>query len=172
MLAVLLLAGCKHEDVSFSFNSQAEMPTSDSKTYLVNEHWIYWDASDQISVASDQTASPAQGTLRSGENTTDALFQVSLPSNSTKFCALFPYNTDHIINYSGGSFTVKCKFPTSQVFRDDFTFGISDCPMVAYEEAIGGNLSDSMLFHSLCGIARIQFFSSIDETHVIKSIRV
>lgn len=171
--SLLLFVGCK-KDVqksAFEFNAIAERPTSDdgAKTHLVNEQYVYWDEGDIISLASefDNGKDVARATLirRTGGSDFNGLFQAELNENASQFVALYPYNEDNEINYSGGSFSnVKIMFPKEQRFTNDNTFGVDACPMVAYN--VTGEYPYKLLFHNLCGFVRIQIFSSIDPKQI------
>lgn len=171
--SLLLFVGCE-KDVqksSFEFNAIAERPTSDdgAKTHLVNEQYVYWDEGDVISLASDFEYGDdvAMATLvrRVGGSEFNGMFQAELSESASKFLALYPYNEGNVINYSGGSFSdVTMMFPKEQRFTTDNTFGVDACPMVAYN--VSGEYPFKLLFHNLCGFARIQIFSSIDPKQI------
>lgn len=157
---MVLFSGCEKEEplkVSKTFGARIEPPAGEDKTYLVNEKWIYWDEDDKISVLG--TKDPAgliEGKIVSGANSVLGYFQADgLREGSSDYVFLFPHNTNNFINL-GKPAAVKVFFPESQEFRDDFTFGMTACPMVGYVH----ENEDSVLFHSLAGLARLQLFSS------------
>ena len=158
LLALMLLAGCNKESATFKFLAQSEIPqTGDgSKTRLVNESLVYWEVGDTIDAWRVGGSGKLQLVFSGFESNPKALFE---PQNSEAkfggsgnvFFTLFPHN-------DGNSFgpTPTIVFPAQQKYVDDYTFGKTACPMVAY----GGEVDDAgvvrMLFHNLCGIVRIQ----------------
>ena len=172
LLLTLVFTACKDEPkVPFNFGSTMEAPASEDKTHLVQEKWIYWDEGDSISVASDKTSSALPGNLVSGQDQLKGIFYSELPESSEEFCALFPYDVNNAISYGSGSFSVKVNFPKTQKFLDDYSFGMKACPMVAWSEHFSES-EDSLLFHSLGGIVRLQFYSTLGTSATIKTISV
>lgn len=160
---MVLFAGCKKETikVSMNFGAQIEPPAGEDKTYLVNEKWIYWDADDEISVRGKSDDRVRSGRIVSGANSTLAFFRADdLSDDSEEFIFLFPHNPGNMIDFDGG---VQVNFPDQQHFRDDLTFGKESCPMVGW---CLKNDQDSILFHSLAGLARVQLYSTAGDKEI------
>ena len=169
LLSVLFFISCKDdaEMSTFEFGTSIEQPTSDDKAALDREMAIYFEANDSISIGSNRTNTPhdekgpiagymvlTTGTESESGIGYNGTFRTDLDEESSVFCAVFPYHKDIHIRYSGSSFTtVECYFPRVQKYANDESFGKNDYPMVAY------SANKVLEFHSLCGIARIQFYA-------------
>lgn len=177
LLALLLLTSCHDEPemVRLSFNATIEPPATESSTptskvYLHNEQWIYWEAGDKISIATNATESQTQAELAQvNVGTTgdeyNGVFQARLPESSTRYLALYPYRSHNVISNDFG--TVRLELPDTQYRRDDaiadFTFDRVGFPMVAWfngDDPEYPNLD----FHALAGLVRLQFFDNTGST--------
>lgn len=170
LMALLVLAtGCKKEKVAVRFLVTAESPKQESaeKTHLVDEKYVCWDNGDQFTINSNlEGQAPTVATYESGQY--NAYFESYLDFDANKFCALFPHSSNNVIqmNDAGTVLELKCDFPASQPFRDDYTFGTNACPMVAYETETS-EPPFHMEFHNLCGITRIELYG----TGTVKEVR-
>ncbi len=170
VMTVSLMTGCKKDEVLVSkqFGARVEAPASDTKTYLVNERWVYWDMGDALSVSGDADGGTVhEAAIISGDGTIKGYFRADgLNGSDTKYLFIYPHSASNTISYSS-SFNAAVKFPAVQDFRDDYTFGKDACPMVGYSAS-----GDSVLFHSLAGMARIQLFSSLGTSQQITKIEL
>ena len=170
LLAATLLLGACHdvELADFSFNASVEQLSTDDKVQLVNENFVYWEQYDRISVGTDLNGTNAPimcdlvnfgGSPESEYSSFNGVFIGTLPLNSTKFVGLFPHSADNVVEYSGGTFSkVQVQFPADQPVRNDLTFSRDGFPMVAY---CGDAVPYRLNFHTVAGIVRLQFFSSV-----------
>lgn len=161
-VATMLLVGCRkdEEKVIKYFGATIESPESETKTYMVDEKWIVWDQGDEISVSSQVNGDSknAKGTL-TVYGTQQGTFQVpNLSPESWQFLALYPYRENNLIDVNGStpsSSAVVLDFPGEQPYQNDFSFGHNSCPMVGFTDDV------NIEFHSLCGIVRIELYSTV-----------
>ena len=175
--ALLLTTGCKKEknERTFSFEAEAEMPAAegDAKSHLVNEEYVYWDLGDQISInsnvgeADDLKVGVLQSKAGEGFN---GVFVAELLDGSNKFAALYPHASGNVIelNNSGAVQQLRLDYPSVQEFSSDFSFSQGGCPMVAYNNS--GNYPFLMRFHNLCGIVRVELYSTLGETYQLSDV--
>lgn len=190
LMATLLLmafSACQKEvpPRSYTFNATLEQPDGgDQKVHLVDEHWIYWEYDDKISISSNaQGNTPAIAWLNGyGGDFSDynGVFNTTLVDGSKYFLGLFPYSANNVIIPKGGESsdftTVQIDVPATQPYRNDITFGRNVIPMVAW---YGGSWTEdpytpyNLDFHSLAGLARIQVFNNTNDVNDlnVKKIR-
>lgn len=185
VLAMVGFSACEEELVhnQFSFNATVEglSTTDDSKVYLLDEQWIYWELGDRISIGSDSHTGNYIGDLINtgapdweGFN---AVFITELPWDSKYFVGLFPYSENNVISKAGGAgnstgFSAQIDLPSVQPFRTssagghdgDHTFNRNIYPMVALYDGHWddepGSVAYNLDFHSLAGIVRLQFYDA------------
>lgn len=186
VLAMLGFSACEKEkegNGSFTFNATVEglSTTDDSKVYLLDEQWIYWELGDRISIGSDSHTGNYIGDLINtgapdweGFN---AVFITELPWDSKYFVGLFPYSENNVISKAGGAgnstgFSAQIDLPSVQPFRTssagghdgDHTFNRNIYPMVALYDGHWddepGSVAYNLDFHSLAGIVRLQFYDA------------
>lgn len=185
VLAMVGFSACEEDLVhnQFSFNATVEglSTTDDSKVYLLDEQWIYWELGDRISIGSDSHTGNYIGDLINtgapdweGFN---AVFITELPWDSKYFVGLFPYSENNVISKAGGAgnstgFSAQIDLPSVQPFRTssagghdgDHTFNRNIYPMVALYDGHWddepGSVAYNLDFHSLAGIVRLQFYDA------------
>lgn len=193
----LLLSSCdpEYEMVTIDMGAYMEQPysDSDSKNYLVNEEFIYWEEGDSIAVASS-SPNINIGTLRSGANTRFAFYRLSLPVNEDgdaygHYAAVYPYQAGKNAMTAGNGSDVplaqRLDYPDTMPYRAgatnaDFTFGQNSYPMVAYSTAprstawdpLDSTSHDTLGFHSVSGILRLQFFAAAGQSKEVKEIEI
>lgn len=191
LLASLLAVSCEkelHKTMKVDFTATMEQPTSgDSKVYLLNEQWIYWEHDDAVSIGSNMStaaagaasAAPAVATLsRAGSGDFEAynaaFTTYDLEEGSVNFLALHPASDNNRIVSSGeggNSFgTVQISLPSAQPYRNDSTFAKQVLPMVAWYGDGWENEAPNLDFHNLAGIVRLQFYNSTGQSSQITSI--
>ena len=185
-ILAFLAVGCEKEveKGSFTFNATIEgleSPSNDTKTYLLAEQFVYWELGDKISLGSDASGSTLyNGVLvnASGADWADfnGVFITEMPYGSQYFAGLFPHSENNVIEYtSDKNFNLRIDLPAEQPLHNrrepDHTFGKNVFPMVAW---YGGHWDDqpgseayNLDFHSLAGIARLQFLNGTGvEQHI------
>lgn len=185
VLAMVGFSACEEELVhnQFSFNATVEglSTTDDSKVYLLDEQWIYWELGDRISIGSDSHTGNYIGDLiNTGAPDWEGfngVFITELPWDSKYFVGLFPYSEHNVISKDGGAgnstgFSAKIDLPSVQPFRTssagghdgDHTFNRNIYPMVALYDGHWddepGSVAYNLDFHSLAGIVRLQFYDA------------
>lgn len=185
VLAMVGFSACEEELVhnQFSFNATVEglSTTDDSKVYLLDEQWIYWELGDRISIGSDSHTGNYIGDLiNTGAPDWEGfngVFITELPWDSKYFVGLFPYSEKNVISKAGGAgnstgFSAKIDLPSVQPFRTssagghdgDHTFNRNIYPMVALYDGHWddepGSVAYNLDFHSLAGIVRLQFYDA------------
>ena len=185
VLAMVGFSACEEELVhnQFSFNATVEglSTTDDSKVYLLDEQWIYWELGDRISIGSDSHTGNYIGDLiNTGAPDWEGfngVFITELPWDSKYFVGLFPYSENNVISKAGGAgnstgFSAKIDLPSVQPFRTssagghdgDHTFNRNIYPMVALYDGHWddepGSVAYNLDFHSLAGIVRLQFYDA------------
>lgn len=173
----------------FEFNSTIEQldGDNDSKVYLDNERWIYWELGDNISIGSDLTRrddTVYRATLIDATFDPEyfnGIFMSYLPNDSRYFLGLHPHNPkNRIVSNGGTNFTATIFLPDTQTFRTDgvidgdITFDKQVYPMVAW---YGGEWGDdpatafNLDFHALGGIVRLNLFNNSGD-RTLKSITI
>lgn len=185
VLAMVGFSACEEELVhnQFSFNATVEglSTTDDSKVYLLDEQWIYWELGDRISIGSDSHTGNYIGDLiNTGAPDWEGfngVFITELPWDSKYFVGLFPYSENNVISKAGGAgnstgFSAQIDLPSVQPFRTssagghdgDHTFNRNIYPMVALYDGHwdddSGSVAYNLDFHSLAGIVRLQFYDA------------
>lgn len=185
VLAMVGFSACEEELVhnQFSFNATVEglSTTDDSKVYLLDEQWIYWELGDRISIGSDSHTGNYIGDLiNTGAPDWEGfngVFITELPWDSKYFVGLFPYSENNVISKAGGAgnstgFSAQIDLPSVQPFRTssagghdgDHTFNRNIYPMVALYDGHWddepGSVAYNLDFHSLAGIVRLQFYDA------------
>lgn len=188
-VGLLLCVSCKKDEVyNLSFKAELEQPeggftNGESKNYLHNEHFIFWEHEDYIAAIGDDWTYDDTAVCRigGGYGTRFATFY----ANSNKFVsedavkyAIYPasaFRPEVTEKGSGGENRKTLMYPNVMPYRSaggdadpDFTFGPNCFPMVADAEATAtsANPDDYMGFHSVSGIVRMQLFSSAGEKTV------
>lgn len=175
MASVLMMAvACKPEVelVNLNFASEMEQPTANdsTKTYLAMERYIHWESTDEIKVYS------GDGGYSGWSNVRDVAVS---PRADARYADIDVPGFEYADHYYG-------VFPASAAFDDnpkmvrflsdyaytgsdpnqgqDLTYPKPGFPMVAYHDATDrwyhGTENEELPafdFHSLCGLARIQF---------------
>lgn len=191
LLASLLAVSCEKEiqkTMKVDFTATMEQPAGDSKVYLLNEQWIYWEKDDAISIGSNMStadAAPATATLSAAgiddfEAYNAAFTTYDLPEGSENFMALHPasdYNRIVSANTSGNTFSkVQIYLKPEQSYRTDergdYSFDKQVLPMVAWYGDGWTHEAPNLDFHNLAGIVRLQFYNSTGEDYKITSIVV
>ncbi len=192
----LLATACEKEppaagNQSFTFKARLEQPYNDddSKVYLDDERWIYWELGDKISIGSDQNncEGNAENTysatlVNAGEGDFEhfnGVFVTTMSWGSQYFLGLHPQSDKNIITYSGSGNTfsdIRVELPNVQRLRtddkQDLTFAKQMLPMVAW---YGGEWNSpesayNLDFHSLGTIVRLQVYNTTGSACTIDSI--
>ena len=189
----LLLSSCdpEYEMVTIDMGAYMEQPysDSDSKNYLVNEEFIYWEEGDRIAVSSESDNINI-GTLRFGAGTPTAFYRLTIPVDADgdaygAYAAVYPYEAGAKAMTKGGGTTQRLDYPDTMPYRAgatnaDFTFGQNCYPMVAYSYASrrtawdpeDSTSHDTLGFHSVSGILRLQFYAATGQSRTIKEIEI
>lgn len=191
-LASLLTVSCEKEiqkTMKVDFTATMEQPASDSKVYLQNEQWIYWERYDVISIGSNKSTDepPALASLAGVgvddfEDYNATFTSYDLPEGSENFMALHPaseYNRIVSANPSGNGNTfskVQIYLKPEQSYRTDergdYTFDKQVLPMVAWYGDGWNHSAPNLDFHNLAGIVRLQFYNSTGQNYKITSIEI
>lgn len=174
----------------FEFNSTIEQldGDNDSKVYLDNERWIYWELGDNISIGSDVTTrndTVYRATLIDATFDPEyfnGIFMSYLPDDSRYFLGLHPHNPKNRIVGSGDkNFTATIYLPDTQTFRNDrvidgdITFDKQVYPMVAWYGGVpvedDPSTAFNLDFHALGGIVRLNLFNNNGDRK-LKSITI
>lgn len=156
VVAVLsLMVACRKEEKwDINFDSYMEQPETDpeTKAYLYNETYIYWESSDYIRVYPDGKWDQAMDCqLQPLADPRYASFSATGITASDVYYAIYPKSF-------GADGDLKLIIPFEQEYRNDdradFTFGPKSWPMVAWGNS--GDAKPRMDFHSVCGMVRIQ----------------
>ena len=134
LLASLLAVSCEKEiqkTMKVDFTATMEQPAGDSKVYLLNEQWIYWERYDAISIGSNMStvdAAPATATLSAAgiddfEAYNASFTTYDLLDGSENFMALHPasdYNRIVSAGTDGNTFSkVQIYLKPEQSYRTD-----------------------------------------------------
>lgn len=140
IVAAVTLTACdpERDNQKFTFNSSLEQFTSDSKVFLHNEQWIYWEDGDEIDIVSDASgnqmalgtlvnvgegypASPhSQEDLDFQDANFNGVFLTYLPWDSKYFVGLHPHSDANVLSGTPGNpkgFTAKIDLPQEQTYR-------------------------------------------------------
>ncbi len=198
LTALLALTACEDEQqvASYDFTATVEQMVSEnnnSKVYLLNEEWIYWEMGDMISIGCDQgIPDPTDGSLKGSAYLTGASgdyenyngsFATTLNWGAKYFLGLHPYDAANKIKEAGAGDAnfneIKLRLKPEQPYRTDekgdYTFDRQVLPMVAW---YGGEWTSSpytafnLDFRSLAGLVRLQFFNKTTTPTAITSIEV
>lgn len=198
LTALLALTACEDEKeaVRYEFTATVEQMASENnntKVYLLNEEWIYWEMGDMISIGCDQgIPSTTDGTPKGSAYLTGASgdyenyngsFATTLNWGAKYFLGLHPYDADNEITQeaegSANFTTIKLRLKPVQTYRTDekgdYTFDRQVLPMVAW---YGGSWEDpyytafNLDFRSLAGLVRLQFYNKTSTNTTITSIEV
>lgn len=149
--------------IDMNFASEMEQPSADrqEKSYLSNEQYIYWDETDVIRLfPSNRPSDYLDCILKPEANPRYAAFTAHGVLESDFYYGVFP-NT-----FASEDSYTELTIPSTQSYRDDFSFGGSSWPMVAYGASDEG--VPHLDFHAVCGMARIQLTAT--EAATISSI--
>lgn len=189
-LLVLLFAACEKElegnynlkQMQFGARIEPLGADGNTKVYLDNERWVYWEVGDRISIASDQPASLTYGDLVNASPGTDfedfnGIFLANMPEGSQYFLGLHPYSEDNVISGTSGSDfgTPQICLRDTQPFRNDLTFAKQVYPMVAWYGGTWGEDPSSAFnldFHALAGIVRLQIFNNSGTNKTLKQVTI
>lgn len=199
LTALLALTACEDEKeaVRYEFTATVEQMASEnnnSKVYLLNEEWIYWEMGDMISIGCDQgIPDPTDGSPKGSAYLTGASgdyenyngsFATTLNWGAKYFLGLHPYDAANKIKEAGAGDAnfneIKLRLKPEQPYRTDekgdYTFDRQVLPMVAW---YGGRWDDSpsstafnLDFRSLAGLVRLQFYNKTGAAHTIQNIEV
>lgn len=193
MAVVLLgLAACnpEKEKGAFRFAATIEQPTpdTDTKTYFVGEHWIYWESYDRITMGGNYStdgehchADLVGTTDPDYEDYNGVFISYDMDARTKHFLGLFPHSAENVIvgsgNESNSNFpTVKINLPATQPYHEsDTTFARNVFPMVAW---YGGTWTEdpytpyNLDFHSLGCIVRLQLFNQSNDDKTIDHITI
>ena len=109
LVGLLLTVACEKEidwrtrDITFNATiEQYGNSTDGQKIILQNEQWVFWEIGDEISIASDKSASATRGDLVNASPGTDyedfnGVFVAALPEESKYFLGLHPYDENNVI---------------------------------------------------------------------------
>lgn len=174
----------------FEFNSTIEQldGDNDSKVYLDNERWIYWELGDNISIGSDLTKridTVYRATLIDATFDPEyfnGIFMSYLPDDSRYFLGLHPHNPkNRIVGRGDKNFTATIYLPDTQRrrtidAREDYTFDRQVYPMVAWYggEPVEDDPSTAfnLDFHALGGIIRLNLFNNSGVNKTLRSIEI
>ena len=189
LLMAVLLASCEKEIVrntrNITLNATIEQfsnPSDGEKIVLRDEHQIYWEIGDEISIGSDQTAgATVKGDLVNASPGTDyedfnGVFIVGLPEDSKYFLGLHPYDENNSIESTPNSSnfgTPTLYLRATQPLRNDSTFSRKILPMVGWYGGIWGPddpVPFNLDFHNLSAIVRVQLFNATGATATIDHI--
>lgn len=170
LVAIILgLHSCKKEPGDIEVGADLEQPSvyQNGKCYLDGEHFIYWESDDKIAVSNDWKDTVEPYTHASGTRETKFYGRsehVDKVDLEAPCYAVYPntsfVRTDDVDN-------IQISFPATMAYRNDYSFGKDAFPMVAYST---NPTTNGLGFHSVCGIARIQIFSTQVGTHNIDRI--
>ena len=186
---LLLIASCEKKE-HLVFGSKMEQLSAEredgSKVVLVHdEQWLVWESGDATMLYMPERSESVECDLSSGEGTREGVFSSLTPASGdiTAF-AVYPASCaqGQPVDYSGspGSGTLPITLPASRDYRlrsdpyGDSSFAIGSMPMVAYIPE-GVNNADSVRFHVLGGIMRLQFWNSErnnDRRYTIESLEL
>lgn len=192
-----LLVSCEPDNEerdlrSFSFKARIEQPasSSNSKIYLLDERYIYWELGDKISIGSDLNDCEGNkdntwtarlvdiGSIDGGDHDDfdyfNGVFVTTMEYGSQYFLGLHPQDDRNIIRHSSGNAfnDIRVVLPAVQPLRSDLTFAKQVLPMVAW---YGGEWDSdenafNLDFHSLAGIIRLQVYNETGSAFTLDSI--
>lgn len=159
LLLMSLMTSCRKEEyVDLTFDSKLEQPSMDpeaAKAYLSQEEYVYWESTDMIRVFPGNGGPSKDCNLDPLADPRRASFSAYAILSSDSYYAIYPQS------FASTNFNTLI-IPTSHVYRDDFSFGGTSWPMVAWcKDAEGIPYMD---FHAVCGMARIQLTATSSAT--------
>ncbi|MCR4829692.1 MAG: hypothetical protein K5864_09585 [Bacteroidales bacterium] len=177
LLAATLMAvafvGCEKERVS-SLGARMENLSytneEGQKVYLThNEEWLYWEDGDAIKVFVGDVTDRFH--YMEGAGTQHAQFHSDEygVERGAEAYAIYPYHAN-----AGRERVV---IPNEQPYREhldpyaDLSFGKGVIPMVAYQKK-GVDFDSSLYFHVVCGILRLQLYSTSNEEYTIQEVTI
>lgn len=194
LLATLFATACEKElpqrqdnltELRFTASLESlQFTDPNTKVYLQNEQWVYWELFDKISISSDKsTSGPSEGILEYSITGTDfedfnGVFLAPLPANSKYFLALHPHNVGNAItshvnspNFDEPIINLYASQPRRVDDKSDLTFARQVFPMVAWYggDWANGDPPFNLDFHALAGIVRLELFNGTSEA-IINSI--
>lgn len=201
VFAVVLLAACKKEKVMVTLNARMENVTdvdpnaqSGAKTYITNdERWVCWESTDKVTVCPLKDRTPGcdlEFDVAGGVGTTQALLAKEMDesdrdAHSNIFSNpiyLFSPNNLYPTRIDQGSDATSplddnwtITLPHNQPYRNDddaradHSFSSQVLPMVAFSNGVD---EPYQYFHPVCGILRLQFYSTSNDDVVIDQILV
>lgn len=188
LVGLLLTVACEKEidwrtrDITFNATiEQYGNSTDGQKIILQNEQWVFWEIGDEISIASDKSASATRGDLVNSSPGSDyedfnGVFVAALPEESKYFLGLHPYDEHNVIvgtSNSSNFGTPTLYLAATQPLRHDSTFSRKVLPMVGW---YGGHWDPddptpfNLDFHNLGAIVRIQLFNATGSDATIDHI--
>lgn len=191
LTSLLALTACEDDQVArYDFTATVEQMASEnnnSKVYLLNEEWIYWEIGDMISIGCDQgipettDGSPKGSAYLTGASgdyeNYNGSFATTLNWGAKYFLSLHPYDAANVITQeaegSANFTTIKLRLKPVQTYRNDekgdYTFDRQVLPMVAW---YGGEWTSSpytafnLDFRSLAGLVRLQFYNKTTNANI------
>ena len=191
LTSLLALTACEDDQVArYDFTATVEQMASEnnnSKVYLLNEEWIYWEIGDMISIGCDQgipettDGSPKGSAYLTGASgdyeNYNGSFATTLNWGAKYFLGLHPYDAANVITQQAAGnanfTTIKLRLKPVQTYRNDekgdYTFDRQVLPMVAW---YGGEWTSSpytafnLDFRSLAGLVRLQFYNKTTDAHI------
>lgn len=192
LLAVTVLAACKKEKTELvSMSAYMENVATDdgngSKTYLTNdEMWVCWESSDQVDICPEHrvhTWHDGVDTIRfpvtNGFGSTLALLSRNIDKD--EYTEIFhnpiylfsPANLLNPVPNNAARTSWKITLPRVQPYRNDarsdHSFSSKVLPMVAYSQGVN---EPYQYFHPVCGILRLQFYSTWSTEIIIDSVKI
>ena len=197
LAAALLLAGCRDKEELIYPNIVATMDqivdddaADGSKIVLYHdEEWLKWEAGDKIAVYSINSSNKFNEVKEmqyvDGDGARMAYMHI-IPEGSAitagkTYYAVYPNTLKY--NYSSGASLgpneLKVNLPASHTYRPsdnayaDSSFGIGAIPMVSFqgdEDDDGNGDLDSVRFHMVAGIMRLQFWGQDASLYTIKQL--
>ena len=181
-LLLLLMAGgmssCEKKvtvTLGGGMESITAIDSTGSKTYLTHdEEWVLWETGDKIDIVEGTETKAEKFELVSGAGTLDAFFRGDITEGTKKRYAFSPQGM--FATRDGNTFTLN--LPHEQPYRTvaqsatdpDHSFAPNVLPMVSYANSDVTDLK--FHFHPVCGILRIQFFSTANNPITITTIDV
>ena len=174
-LALLGLVSCQpdREVTSISFDASIEQPTTydeDGKHYLRDEHYIFWEHQDSITVIED-----GKSGLKDTVHAHCVMHDVRESGFHSETEADINLNKAWVGYYPASAYDPSASrtlyYSNEIIYRTDalgdYTFGKEAFPMVAYRQA---NAARTLGFHSVSGILRFQLYSVMSSQKTIDYI--
>lgn len=196
---LLITVACEKEipvsrnlkEIQFNARIEPLSGVGNTKVYLYNEQWVFWEIGDKISIGSNLSTedgvTPAEGDLVNAapgsefdEANFNGVFLAALPENSSKFLGLHPVNAGNRIKgkstapyFEHPRIVLPAVQPRRPGEREDLSFAKQIYPMVAW---FGGEWDEehpvpyNLDFRSLGCLVRIQLYNSSTSDAVIDNI--